>query len=118
EPPRWGRSRSRAWPSPRCSPRPAARGTARATPTPRRRRPPPAPAPATARAARAPSDVPGRATGMDLISVLAVARATEQGAFSAESEVIRVSRVRGAEWEERALGEAERGAHVPTAATR
>jgi hypothetical protein len=68
-------------------------------------------------AAPAPADVPRPALGMDLVSVLAVARATEEGPFTVESEVVRVSRVRGAEWEEIDVDRAERGEYAPEAGT-
>jgi hypothetical protein len=68
-------------------------------------------------AALAPSDVPRPALGMDLVSVLAVAQATEEGPFRAESEVVRVSRVRAAEWSEIDVDRAERGEYAPEAGT-
>ncbi len=66
-------------------------------------------------AAPAPADVPGPAPGMDLVSVLAVARATEQGPFSVASDLVRVSKVRGAEWQDVPIDAAERGRYAPEA---
>jgi hypothetical protein len=64
----------------------------------------------------APADVPGPAAGMDLVSVLAVARAAERGDFAVDSEVVRVATVREKEWEDANVRRAERGEFAPEGA--